>query len=493
MRAGTLGLAPGPDSMPDARQAVQRAPRPAVRKAGRISSTAFGKAIEWQGLPLGLADGTIACPSRPTHPGRDGEPRGDSLGNSRSGRQTKSLLPPGLALFLVAMALTESTGAMTSVQIPVYLRWLGADVPQVGLFFTLSSIVPLVLLVLGGWLSDSLGRLKAFAIGSVAGAAAFATYAWARQWGVALIGPAFLAIAMALIRPSYRAYIADRARPETRGRVFALAETAANLTWIFGPPLGGLLAQQLGFPWLFLVSCAAYAVAGVLILMMARTSRSLVDAGQERPTLRSLRSSIVQMGAVILSGGLVTWLLITDGIRDIAFRMSFDLMPVYLTDVWGLTRQQIGLLDGIFGAALVLAGYPGGWLCDKTSERLALVAGLLAVIASRLAFILVSGFWGFAFSWSLLAIGVALMDPAIQSLIAIGVPARLRGIAYGLLATSWGLFSLPSPWIGGLLWDRFGPQAPFLATVAIGLLALVPAWFKLRTPPEAAEPESPPG
>jgi MFS family permease len=85
------------------------------------------------------------------------------------------------------------------------------------------------------------------------------------------------------------------------------------------------------------------------------------------------------------------------------------------------------------------------------------------------------------------------MDPAIQSLIAIGVPARLRGIAYGLLATSWGLFSLPSPWIGGLLWDRLGPQAPFLATVAIGLLALVPAWFKLRTPPETAEPESPPG
>ncbi len=388
------------------------------------------------------------------------------------------------------MALTEATRAMTTVQVPVYLRWLGADVPQVGLFFTLSAIVPLALLVLGGWLSDSLGRLKAFVLGSAAGVLAYLTYAAAQNWGAALVGPAFVAVAHALIRPSYRAYIADHTRPETRGRVFALAEMAANLTWIFGPPLGGWLAQNLGFGSLFVTAAAAYAVAGVLSLQISRRRGESLEPPAERPTLKSLRSAILQMGALILSGGLITWLLITDGIRDIAFRMSFDLMPVYLSDVWGLTRQQIGLLDGIFGAVLVLSGYPAGWLTDKTSERVAMVSGLAAVIASRLAFILVSGFWGFAFSWSLLAVGVALMDPAIQSLISKGVPPRLRGLAYGLLATSWGILSLPSPWIGGLLWDRFGPQAPFIATVVLGCLTLLPAWVRLRAPkptPEAAD------
>jgi len=396
-----------------------------------------------------------------------------------------------MLLFLVAMALTEATRAMTTVQVPVYLRWLGADVPQVGLFFTLSAIIPLALLALGGWLSDSLGRLKAIAWGSVAGVLAYLSYAVARNWGAALIGPAFVAVAHALIRPSYRAYIADHTRPEIRGRVFALAETAANLTWIFGPPLGGWLAQNLGFAALFGAAASAYAVAGVLTLQLSRGRHEATQPGPERPTLQSLRSAIVQMGALILSGGLITWLLITDGIRDIAFRMSFDLMPVYLTDVWGLTRQQIGMLDGIFGAVLVLCGYPAGWLTDKTSERVSMVSGLAAVIASRLAFILVSGFWGFAFSWSLLAVGVALMDPAIQSLISKAVPQRLRGLAYGLLATSWGIVSLPSPWIGGLLWDRFGPQAPFIATVVLGCLTLLPAWMRLKVP--RASPETAPG
>ncbi len=408
--------------------------------------------------------------------------------NSPPERPAFPLIPKPVLLFLVAMALAEATRAMTTVQVPVYLRWLGADVPQVGLFFTLSSVVPLALLVLGGWLSDSLGRLRAFALGSLAGILAYAIYALAPHWGVALAGPAFVAIAFSLVQTSYQAYIADHTRPENRGRVFALARTAANVTWIFGPPLGGFLAQRLGFPWLFGTAAAAYAAAGVVALRLGRRRGEVKEAPPEKPTLKSLHSAVLQMGALILSGGLVTWLLITDGVRDIAFRMSFDLMPVYLSDVWGLTRQQIGLLDGIFGAVLVLCGYPAGWLTDKTSERVGIVSGLAAVIASRLAFVLVSGFWGFAFSWSLLAAGVALMDPAIQSLISKGVPPRLRGVAYGLLATSWGILSLPSPWIGGLLWDRFGPQAPFIATVVLGSLTLIPAWFRLKAPPAPPEP-----
>jgi MFS family permease len=199
--------------------------------------------------------------------------------------------------------------------------------------------------------------------------------------------------------------------------------------------------------------------------------------------------SVMQMTRVILSGGLVTWLLITDGIRDVSFRMSFDLMPVYLRDEGGLSLQEIGLLDGIFGVVLVLAGYPAGWLTDKVSERGTLVLGLASVLTSRLTFAYATGFGGFAASWSLLAIGVALMDPPIQSLISKAVPPRLRGITVGLLATSWGLISLPSPWIGGLLWTHLGPKVPFLVTVALGSLALIPAWFKLV--PEQAPPTKP--
>ncbi len=388
------------------------------------------------------------------------------------------------------MALTEAMRAMTSIQIPVYLRSLGADVAQVGLFFTISAIVPVALMVLGGWLSDTLGRLLSFYIGAVAGGLAFIVYAISPSWEFALLAPPLQAVSYSLIHPSYRAYIADHTRPETRGRVFAIAEAAANVTWIFGGPLGGFIAHNVGFYALFLFTSTGGIVAAALaVVLMSRGGGAPTDLAQEKPSLASLRSSMLQMTRVILSGGLVTWLLITDGIRDVAFRMSFDLMPVYLSDEWGLSLQQIGLLDGIFGVVLVLVGYPAGWLTDKVSERGTLVLGLASVLASRLAFVNATGFAGFAGSWSLLAIGVAMMDPPIQSLISKAVPPRLRGITVGLLATSWGIVSLPSPWIGGLLWTYFGPKVPFVTTVALGSLALIPAWFKLV--PQKASPTKP--
>jgi MFS family permease len=386
------------------------------------------------------------------------------------------------------MAITEAMRSMTSIQIPVYLRSLGANVAQVGLFFTISAVAPVVLMALGGWLSDTMGRLLAFYLGCVAGGLAYIVYAISPTWELALLAPPLQAVSIALIRPSYRAYIADHTRPDNRGRVFAIAEMASNVTWIFGGPLGGFIAHNLGFYALFLFTATGGIAAGtVAVLLISRTRGATSDVSQEKPSLDSLRTSALQMTRLILSGGLVTWLLITDGVRDVAFRMSFELMPVYLRDEQGLSLQQIGLLDGIFGVVLVLVGYPAGWLTDRIGERITLMAGLAAVLASRLTFVLAGGFWGFAGSWSLLAVGVAMMDPPLQSLISKAVPQRLRGITVGLLATSWGIVSLPSPWIGGLLWTFFGPRVPFLATVVIGSLALIPAWFKLAPP--ASPPE----
>jgi MFS family permease len=401
-------------------------------------------------------------------------------------------LPPfvskRLGVFLAAMALAETAKTMTAIQIPVFLLSLGADVGQIGLFFTLSGVLILLLGIMGGWLSDALGRLRALALGSAAGVLSYAAYALAQTWPAALIGAGFLAVSVALTWPSYKAFVADYTSEKYRGRVFGLSETAVNVAWIIGAPIGGFLAQQLGFRFMFVGAALLFALAADVFLVLDHLSRASIKAtARPAPTVAAMRSSLLKMAALVFSGGLVTWLLITDGVRDVAFRLSFDLMPVYLSDIGGLTSQQIGLLDGFFGIVLVAFSFPAGWYADKTSDRLGLISGLIMVLASRLTFAFASGFWGFSLSWSMLAVGVAFMDPPIQSLISKGVPQSLRGISYALITTSIGIVSLPSPWIGGQLWKIFGPRAPFLFTVAIGSLAIIPAWFRLVVPKGVAE------
>jgi len=390
-------------------------------------------------------------------------------------------------VFLFGMALTQFSIAMPMVQIPVYVRELGASISQIGLFFTISMVFPLVVKVLGGWLSDSLGRLRVIFIGSLTGILTFAAYAVAPSWQAALLGPAFMAMTSALTLPAYFAFIADITPEGSRGRMYGISQTIYHAAAVIAPPIGGLLAQTYGYRILFGVSSVVFGLAALIFIYLLRFSQFMTIRQQE-VSLRSLRNSLSQMAGAFMAGGVVAWILIIDGFRDIAFKLSADLEPVYLTDIAGISKQGIGLLDGIFGVALLIGLVPAGWLVDRTSERLGIVLALIAAVFSRLVFGIATGFWGFALSWSLAGIGVSLFEPAGSKLITKAVPKHLRGTAFGLLASTLSLFSLPAPWIGSQIWNLFGPRSPFLATAALGSLTILPAWFKLGLPavPRAA-------
>ena len=55
------------------------------------------------------------------------------------------LLTPLLRQFMFTMVLANIAGSMYSILLPIYLTELGASMVQVGLVFTLSSVVILIL------------------------------------------------------------------------------------------------------------------------------------------------------------------------------------------------------------------------------------------------------------------------------------------------------------------------------------------------------------
>ncbi|MBN1484910.1 MAG: MFS transporter [Chloroflexia bacterium] len=208
------------------------------------------------------------------------------------------------------------------------------------------------------------------------------------------------------------------------------------------------------------------------------------EANPQPLSLESLRGNLGAILGMILAGGLLTWMLITDGVRDVAYALSFNLMPLYLEDIGGLSAQQIGWLMSIFGLANMATSIPAGWLADKRGERVAIVLGFVLQAAAMFGFVRVQTFLGYAIVWALFGVGVACMGPAYESLISKAVPDELRGTAFGLLRSSLGLFSLPAPAIGAQLWERISPRFPFRLTAGAALLAIVPVWFKFKLPKE---------
>jgi MFS family permease len=412
-----------------------------------------------------------------------------------------SLLTPLLLLFMVAMILANLGGNMYGPLESLYLKELGATIGQIGLFFTLASLAPLVLQILGGWISDSLGRLKAIAIGSVFGTVAQIILVFSTSWGWVLLSSSVGAVARSLVGPSFDAFIAENSSEHNRARVFGITQTLFGIVSVLGPPIGGWIVQNFNFKTMLIVSAALYLAATIIRLGMARRAAQGHPAGERGAqtatplTFAGLKSNLGAMFGLVLSGGVITWILLTDGVRDISFAISFNFMGLFMEQVARMNFEQIGWSNGIFGLFMMLFMIPGGWLSDKVGERLGIAAGFfLHFIALGMIAILppASPFWVYASGWAIAGTGVGLVAPAYQSLISKAVPAHLRGTAFGLFSTSLGLVSLPAPLIGGWLWENISPQFPFAITAIVSLLSIIPVWlkFKIDRPAEDKETRS---
>jgi DHA1 family tetracycline resistance protein-like MFS transporter len=398
------------------------------------------------------------------------------------------LLNRQLRLFLVGMVLANIGGNMYATLLPLYLTELQANVIQVGLFFTLSRILPLALQILGGWLSDSIGRLRSIAIGSIAGVLSYLGLIVAPTWQWVLLGEGLGAVTRSLIGPSFPAFIAEQSSEETRARVFGRAQAIFGIVSIIGPPFGGFLADTYSFKSMLICAGLLYTAAAVIRVSMALAAASGSEAGLARPSLAGLRANLGTIAGMALAGGVFTWILITDGVGDISFSLSYDLMPLYMERFGGLSGQQIGWLFSLFGLFRIIANTISGWLADRRGERASIGLGFLLNFLGYAAFVQVQGFWGFGASSALFGLGVGMMEPAYQSFTSKVVPERLRGTAFGLVRSSLGIFSLPAPAIGAQLWERFSPLLPFLLTGWATLASVIPVWLRFKPPAKSKHP-----
>lgn len=391
------------------------------------------------------------------------------------------ILSNTLIVFMIAMVFANIASEMYMTMLPLYMRYLGANVMQIGVFFTVSQIIPLILQVLGGFISDTIGRLRSVAIGSLIGLGVYISPIFIPTWQWLYLTEGLSAITRSLVGPSFGAFIAEETKEEHRGKVYGITDTIYTVVTVIGPPLAGWLADTYGFRIMLAVAAGIYACATIIRVYLAKAaSKKRVETAKERLSFQALKMNFKTIFGIAAAGGVLTWLLLTDGVRDIAFSLSWRLMPVYLEDIAGLNLQRIGWLWSFFGIAMMLTTIPAGWLADKYGERIAIALGFFLEFIALLMLINVEAFIGFAVAWAIFGVGVGLLSPAYQSLLSKILPERILGTGFGLIHASLGIFSLPAPAIGSFLWKTISPQAPFLITAVFALLTVIPAWLKFK-------------
>ncbi len=392
-------------------------------------------------------------------------------------------LPRELLVMTLAMIVANLASAMYYPILPLYLETLGATVQEVGLYFTLEVILSICFRILGGWVSDNMGRLPTIALGGLLGLGAIIGFTLAPSWEWAILGALFGAMGSSLVGPSFQAYTAEQAPEGSVSSTYGLVNGLFLVCMIVGPLLGGFLAERFGFKIMLWVATGIFALATGMRVWMARHAG--LALGMLRPA--SLLGELRGLLGLLLGGGLLLWLFITDGLVDASTQLALPFMPKYVTEVGGLSETAYGALFALMSLVSAVAMWPGGMFADRFGERWSIALGVSLFGAVWALVILVPQAVVFGMTFALAGAAQAFVSPAFSALISKAVPRASLGITWGVFMTALGVLAIPAPYLGGLLYERLRPEATFVLAAACTLLAAPLALWKLRVPAPAAE------
>jgi MFS transporter, DHA1 family, multidrug resistance protein len=386
------------------------------------------------------------------------------------------LLDPLVRWFLLGIVLYGLASNMFTIFIALYIAELGASVAQIGLALSLASLLRVILLIPIGWISDHLGRLQILAVGTFLGFLGLVGMIFARDWRMFLLALSLESLAQVATGPNFGAFLTEHARLETRGKVLGTSEMIFRIVMVVGPLVGGFLAGRWGIRTLMIFAALPYGLALILRVWMVMKEAPRRRAPLELSTFSVNLRLIIK---ITLAGSLLTWIMSTKGISQVVFKLSNDLLPLYMDQIGRMRLEQISLMGAFFGIAAMVMAIMSGIMIDRWGERAAVSLGFLLSAASMILLVNSGTFGAYAMAWIVLGGATGLLSPAYMSLIARFIPAEHRGLGFGFVFSVLGIAGLPATWVGGILWEHFSPQLPFLILSGACVLTAIISWNKL--------------
>ena len=177
---------------------------------------------------------------------------------------------------------------------------------------------------------------------------------------------------------------------------------------------------------------------------------------------------IEEIGAL----GFAYWLVAAAGAVFSLARFSEAFLVIRARDA-GLALAWAPAVIAVMSLVYAASAYPAGRLQDRIGGRPLLICGLAALIAADIVLAYAPSLPAVFIGVGLWGLHMGLTQGVLAALIAATAPKRLRGTAFGLFGLIAGLAALIASVLAGLLWDRIGAGATFLAGAAFAAIALL--------------------
>jgi MFS family permease len=371
-------------------------------------------------------------------------------------------------VLIVGMFIDMLGGALMFPFFTLYVtRRFEVGMTEVGILFGLFSISSVVGNVVGGALTDRLGRKGMIIFGLLA--SAFTSLL------MGLVGSIELFFVSALVvglfanagGPARQAMVADLLPEEKRAQGFGILRVVANLAVTIGPAVGGLLAAR-SYLLLFICDAVASTITAGVVAMAIRETMPAAQEGQPEETvaqtfggyLTVLRDAtfVLFIGACVL--------------MVIVYMQMNSTLAVYLRDSHGVSEQRFGYILSLNALMVVVLQFP---IARRISEYPPLIVMAVGTLLYAIGF----GMYGFVSAYVLflvamviITIGEMLVAPVSQSLAARLAPEDMRGRYMAVFGFSYTIPAAVGPLLAGLIMDNADPRWVWYAAGIVGLVAV---------------------
>ncbi len=353
---------------------------------------------------------------------------------------------------------------MATTAMPVLLTSIGASSAVLGLIEGLADGAASFAKLFSGLYSDRLHRRKPLAVvGYFVTASGMASFAIATQWWHLLIGRTFGWLGRGARTPVRNVLLAEATMPDTYGRAYGFERAMDSVGAIIGPLLSLLLIAAVGLRSMFALTLIPGIAAALLIAFLVRERPH-----EPRPAMR-LSASFIELPREFKR------YLVGVGIAGLG-DFSNSLLILWATIAWqsrfGLAKAaQLAMLFYVgYNVVYAASCYISGVLADRFPKNLVLATGYsLAVIPAVALMLPGDSFLKFAVVFGFSGVYMGVWETLENASAATVLPAHVRGVGFGVLATVNGIGDFLSSALVGVLWV-IAPVWAMTFVIAVSLI-----------------------
>ena len=361
---------------------------------------------------------------------------------------------------------------------------------EVGLLFAVFSITDMLGNMVGGALTDFLGRKTMIILGLIISALTSLGMGLVQTLEWFYVMGAISGLFATAAGPAHEAMLIDILPEKKRSEGFGVMRVAMNLSVAIGPAIGGFIAAY-SYLILFIADTVTSLITALIVYRVVEESKpEKVEKAEEKT---NFKDTFIGYRVVLQDKKFMLFVIIST-ISTLVYSQMYSTLSVYLRDVHGLPETGYGWLMTLNAGMVVLFQF-------MITRRISDKPPMLILALGSLFYVIGFGMYGFVnvyilfmLAMAIITIGEMVIIPVARAYVGKAAPEDMRGRYSGVMGFSWMIPWAIGPLLAGLIMDNGDPNWIWYGSAILGMVATVGfLWLRNGHEKTPVAPKAEPG